>query len=156
MAVTLESGWEERRNTVLCKVLTDESFLRQRPVAAIDSPCDSLSLNLHNSAERNAIPSPLCERSHDSDVRYESPPLRAFHRVTNSAIAHRKFVYVRMPLRRIGRSRGVISSDGSTTDQRISILESISCDPKTCISLNSASKIWPFRRRLDVSVTITA
>jgi hypothetical protein len=92
-------------------------------------------VTLYNSA----IPSPFCERRHDSpsDVRHETSSIARFssgHQF-RYPIAHRKIVYARM-----GRSRGVISSGGSTTDQRNSILGSICCDPKTCISLNSPSK----------------
>ena len=33
---------------------------------------------MSHGAERNTIPNPLCERIHDSDVRYESPSIALF------------------------------------------------------------------------------
>lgn len=110
---------------------------QQLPVSVTDSLCDSLKSIQYSSTERNPIPNPFCERSRAPDVRYEAPPLRASPR--HQLRCRAKEVCVRTIVR-LGKSRGVISPDGSTTAQRNAIFDDICCDPKMCIFLAFAFK----------------
>jgi hypothetical protein len=119
-----------KREKEYCTVCVGNSRSRRVGVAATDSlqVCDSLKFTIVPRGMPFRVPSE--NETAPRTYVMSPPPLRTFHRVTNSAIAYRKFVYVRM-----GRSK---KASSARTDQRqTNIL------PYSTVSAATPKRVFP-------------